>query len=387
MAVFSDSYRPRTSGVVHSVASLAGGLRRLGHRVHLFVPQHPGYSDPEPDVHRLPAVQLPQVPDFPLVLPWQPGLVRRIRTLGTEVVHVHSPFLAGRLALAAGRALGVPVVFTHHTRYPDYVHYAPWIPPRLLAPSVQAHVVRFCNRCDAVIAPSEAIARMLRSQGVRTHLAVIPTAALDLEVIARTPPADRTALGIPPDRVLVTYVGRLAREKGLALLLDAFARACEGRDLHLLLVGDGPERQALARRVEAFGIADRVTFAGLRPHPEALAWVRTSDLFAFASQTETQGIAVAEAQACGLPVAAVDATGTAETVLDGETGLLVPPDPFALAAAIGRLADDPELRRRMGERARQHAARWSIEEVAGRVAALYRALREEDRTPGGRKPT
>lgn len=384
MAAFSDSYRPRTSGVVHSVASLAAGLRRLGHRVHLFVPRYPGYSDAEPDVHRLPAVRLPPYPDFPLLLPWQPGLLRRLRTLGIEVVHVHSPFVAGRLGLQVGRALGVPVVFTHHTRYPDYVHYAPWIPRGLLARSVRAHVVRFCNRCDAVIAPSEAIARILRSQGVRTRIAVIPTAALDLDAIARTRPADRTTLGIPRDRILVTYVGRLAREKGLELLLDAFARACVGRDLHLLLVGEGPERPALERRAERLGIADRVTFAGLRPHPEVLAWLCASDLFAFASQTETQGIAVAEAQACGLPVAAVDATGTAETVRDGETGFLVPPDPEALAQACGRLADDPELRRRMGERAQALSARWSVEGMTERVAGLYRALWEEDRTPAGR---
>jgi glycosyltransferase involved in cell wall biosynthesis len=146
--------------------------------------------------------------------------------------------------------------------------------------------------------------------------------------------------------------------------------------LHLLLVGDGPERAGLERRVREAGISDRVTFAGARPHSEALAWMKASDVFMFASSTETQGLAVVEAMACGLPVAAVEAMGTSETVTHGRTGLLVDPDPEALAAAVVWLADHPDLRRRMGEQARAAALNWSEAAQAERVLALYRSVRE-----------
>jgi glycosyltransferase involved in cell wall biosynthesis len=376
VALFSDSYRPRLSGVVHSVAALVRALRRLGVCVHLFAPAYPGYRDSEPDVHRLRALHLPQYPDFPLLVPIQPGLMGHIRAIAPDVVHVHSPFLAGRLGSGSARALRVPLVFTHHTLYPAYVHYVPWIPRPVAARFVRAHVVRFCNRCDAVIAPSRAVLDLLRAQGVRSRIEVIPTAALDLEAITRIPPADRRVLGIPQGRILVVYVGRLAREKGLELLLEAFARACGSRPLHLLLVGDGPERAGLERRVREAGISDRVTFAGARPHSEALAWMKASDVFMFASSTETHGLAVVEAMACGLPVAAVEAMGTSETVTHGRTGLLVDPDPEALAAAVVWLADHPDLRRRMGEQARAAALNWSEAAQAERVLALYRSVRE-----------
>ncbi|MDR5708379.1 MAG: glycosyltransferase family 4 protein [Armatimonadota bacterium] len=376
MALFSDSYRPRLSGVVHSVAALVRALRRRGVRAHLFAPAHPGYRDPEPDVHRLRAFRLPQYPDFPLLVPVQPGMMRRIQAIGPAVIHVHSPFTAGRLGLGAARALGVPLIFTHHTLYPEYVHYIPWIPRAVAARLVRAHVVRFCNRCDAVIAPSRAVRDLLRAQGVRSRIEVIPTAALDLEGIARIPPADRRVLGIPPHRVLLVYVGRLAREKNLDLLLEAFARACNARPLHLLLVGHGPQRTELERRAREAGILDRVTFAGALPHEEALAWMKASDVFVFASRTETQGLAVVEAMACGLPVTAVRATGTSETVTHGQTGLLVDPDPEALASAMARLVDQPGLQRELAEQARAAATQWSEAAQAERVLALYRSVQE-----------
>lgn len=376
MALFSDSYRPRLSGVVHSVAALVRALRHRGVRAHLFAPAHPGYRDPEPDVHRLRAFRLPQYPDFPILLPFQPGVMRRMRAIGPAVVHVHSPFTAGRLGLAVARALGVPVVFTHHTLYPEYVHYVPWVPRAVAAQVVRTHVVRFCNRCDAVIAPSRAVRDLLQAQGVRSRIEVIPTAALDLAGIARIRPADRRVLGIPPDRILLVYVGRLAREKSLDLLLEAFARACQDRPLHLLLVGHGPERMELERRAREAGVLDRVTFAGALPHEEALAWMKASDIFVFASRTETQGLAVVEAMACGLAVAAVEATGTSETVAHGRTGLLVDPDPEALASAMARLADLPGLRRELAEQARAAATQWSETAQADRVLALYRSVRE-----------
>lgn len=370
--MFTDSYRPRVSGVVHSVAAVARALRERGHRVVVFAPNHPGYRDQEPDVVRLPSLANPRHPDFPLLVPLVPDLEARLRALGLEVVHTHSPFAAGRLA-AAGRGRR-PLVFTHHTLYEEYVHYAPWVPRSLARRWVRWHVVRFCNRCDAVVAPSRAVHDLLRARGVRSRVEVVPTAALDLDALARIPPADPSERGIPRGTPVVLCAGRMAPEKSMEVVVEAFARTPSLQEARLVLAGGGPSLDGLRRLAARLGLDHRVTFLGPLPWEGVVAWMKAAQVFAFASRTETQGLVVAEALACGTPVVAVRAGGVAEVVDHGRTGLLTDPSPDSLGRAVALLLGDPRLRREMAERARQEAHRFSARHVAGCLEELYRSL-------------
>jgi glycosyltransferase involved in cell wall biosynthesis len=193
---------------------------------------------------------------------------------------------------------------------------------------------------------------------VRAPIAVVPT-GVDLRCFR---PGDRAAarltLGLPAAGALLLYVGRLDREKSVDRVLLAFDRvASTVADAHLLLVGQGTESVGLRALARSLGASPRIMFLGARPHDALGDCYRAADAFLFASETETQGLVLAEAAACGVPAVAVSAPGCEEVVRDGETGLLTKSDPTALAdATIGLLLDEPR-RRQMGRAARAVAER------------------------------
>ncbi|HEY6102314.1 MAG TPA: glycosyltransferase [bacterium] len=375
IAMFSESYLPRISGVAHSIYAMARGLRDLGHRVLIAAPRYPGYTDEDPDVVRFPSVRPPQDREFPLGLPYSPAVWRRLEDLEFDVVHSHSPFLMGAAGARLARRRRLPLVFTHHTLYDEYVHYAPFVSPRVSVPAVRAYVRRFANRCQVVIVPSRMVTARLRTQGVITRIECIPTAALESDAAAhRDVSAARAAFNIPAGRPVVVTASRLAREKSVDLVLSAFATVRTTHDAVLLVVGGGPEEENLHAVAQSLGIARDVIFTGLLPHTRALDCMATGALFLYASQTETQGLVLVEAMALGLPIVAVDAGGIADAVRDGETGFLTPVDPAALAGKVRALLDDPAEARRMGERGREASAAFTIPVIAARLAALYESL-------------
>jgi len=371
----SESYRPRISGVAHSLHALVGGLRAQGHRVLVAAPRYPGYTDPDPDVVRFPSVRPPFEREFPLAVPLAPAAWRRLRGEPLDLVHTHAPFLMGAVAARLARQRRLPLVFTYHTLYDEYVHYAPLVSRRVSAPAVRRFVTAYANRCACLIAPSTAVERRLRAQGVRARIEVVPTGVIDPALFGSLDPSGvRSAYGIPDGRPLLVTSSRLAREKSVALVLEAFARIAARRPVTLLVVGGGPEAGALQALARQRGVAEHTVFAGLLDHRRALECVAAGDVFLYGSQTETQGLVVVEALAAGVPVVAVGAGGVPDAVEEGRTGYLVPPDPAALAARALALLDDPGLRRMMGRAGREASRRFALDAVTRQVVDVYRSL-------------
>jgi glycosyltransferase involved in cell wall biosynthesis len=397
IAMFSESYLPRISGVAHSLHAVTDALRAAGHRVLIAAPRYPGYEDIDPDVIRFPSIRPPHERDFPLGLPYSPAAWRRLEEADPDIVHCHSPFIMGAAAARLARRRSTPLVFTHHTLYDQYVHYAPFVSRRVSAPAVRAYVRGFANRCQAVIVPTRTVAARLRDQGVTARIECISTAALDLEAAARPDPAAaRAALGIPSGRPVIVTASRLAREKSVEMVLAAFALVRATHPAVLVVVGGGPEEDNLRARAQDLGIAGDVVFTGLVPHRRALDCMAAADLFLYASQTETQGLVVVEAMALGLPVVAVLAGGIPDAVRDGETGFLTVADPDALASRVRILLDDPGRAGAMGERGRAASAAFAMPVVAAQLVALYESLllprprrhpARGDSTGGGRSCT
>jgi 1,2-diacylglycerol 3-alpha-glucosyltransferase len=369
---FTDSYLPRQSGVVRAVESAARGLRQRGHRVFVFAPAYSGHTDTDPDVLRFPSIAPPGYGDFPLAVPYSAAHLRTIRGLGLDLVHSHSPFLLGGLGVWVARTLKLPLAFTYHTLYAEYAHYAPVV-GELTRPFVIAYTTAYCNRCDRVLVSVPSLASVLRSYGVRSRIDVVPSVGVDPQDYARpAPSAVRSWFRIPDDAMLAVYVGRLGREKGVPLLLDAVVGL--PAEVQLLVVGDGPERRELEARAHRLGLDGRVVFAGKLDHVHVVDALFASDLFVFPSQTETLGLAVLEAMGAGRPVVAVRGGAVAEIVRDGETGRVVSPDPASLRAAIADLVHDPSVRRSMGERARSVASTYSQARVLDQLLAAYRDM-------------
>lgn len=384
VALFTNNYLPFRGGVTISVETLRRGLEGHGHEAWVFAPRFPGALPDGPRVVRYPSIPAATYPEFSLAVPWSPAIAARVRTLGIDVFHAHHPFLLGPLARRFARRLGKPIVFTYHTRYEKYAHYVP-ARRHLVEAAALRLSARFAARTDLVIAPSSPIRDELAARGVRTPVAVVPT-GVDL---GRFSPGDRDAarqaLGLAPDGPLLLYVGRLDREKSVERVLRAFDRvASTVPAARLALVGQGTQAGELARVAAGLAAASRVRFLGVRDHEALPDCYRAADAFVFASETETQGLVLAEAAACGLPAVAVAAPGCDEVVRDGETGLLTKSDVVALAdAAIGLILDEPR-RRRMAAAARIMAEREF--DVRRQVARTLEAYAEASRRAAAARP-
>lgn len=384
VGLFTNNYLPFCGGVTVSVETLRRGLEARGHDAWVLAPRFPGAAETTPRTLRYPSIPAATYPDFSLAIPWSPRLARRIRALDFDVFHAHHPFLLGPAARRLARRHGRPLVFTYHTRYDKYAHYVP-LRRSLVEAAARGLSTRFAARADAIIAPSAVLRDELRARGVTTPIAVVPT-GVDL---ARFSPGDRAAArracGLDEGALLVLYVGRLDREKSVDRVLAAFERiAGTVPRARLVLVGQGTQGEALRRTAASLTAAGRVTFAGVCPHEDLPDYYRAADLFLFASETETQGLVLAEAAACGLPAVAVNAPGCCEVVHDGNTGVVTKGDPAALAeAAIGLLVDSAR-RATMAFRARQLAEReFDVALQIDRTLAVYAdALARRGRSAG-----
>jgi glycosyltransferase involved in cell wall biosynthesis len=342
IGLFTNNYLPFRGGVTTAVETLRQGLEALGHRAWVFAPASSAPHDDPPFVFRYPAVPAPTYPGFALPLPFSRRWSRAARELDLDIFHAQHPFLLGVTARRLARSQGRPLVFTYHTRYEKYAHYVP-LPEPLVASLAVRLASRFAGSADLVIAPSARIAESLADLGVRAPIAIVPT-GVPLDLFR---PGDRGAarrrLGLDEDSPLCLYVGRLDREKSVERVIDAFgsiALAVSGA--RLLLVGQGSHEAALRRLAGASPARSAIRFAGSVAREELPPYYQAADLFLFASETETQGLVLAEAHACGLPAVAVLASGVDEVVRDGETGLLTKAEVEELAdAAIGLLLDAP----------------------------------------------
>src|SRR6266496_2540848 len=375
VGLFTNNYLPFRGGVTTAVETLRQGLEAQGHRAWVFAPAWSGsHADPA-CVFRYPSVPAPTYPGFAVPLPFSRRLSRVALDLELDIYHAQHPFLLGVTARRLARAQGRPLVFTYHTRYEKYAHYVP-LPERLVAALAVRLSCRFAGSSDLVVAPSERIAATLRERGVTAPVAVVPT-GVPLDLFR---PGDRgearRKLGLPADALLCLYVGRLDREKSVDRIIDAFGSVADAiAGARLSLVGQGAHETAARRRAEASPARERIWFHGGRDRDTLPLFYRAADLFLFASETETQGLVLAEAHACGLPAVAVRASGVDEVIRDGETGLLTKAEAAELAdAAIGLLLDRSR-RENMARAARGCAeAEFSAVRQVAVMAGQYRAL-------------
>jgi glycosyltransferase involved in cell wall biosynthesis len=340
VGLFTNNYLPFRGGVTTAVETLRQGLEAQGHPTWVFAPAWSGAAADPDRIFRYPSVPAPTYPGFAVPLPFSRRLRRAALDLDLDVFHAQHPFLLGVTARRLARAQGRPLVFTYHTRYEKYAHYVP-LPEGLVAALAVRLACRFAGTADLVVAPSARIAESLAAEGVKAPIAVVPT-GVPLELFR---PADRLAarrrLGLDEGAPLCLYVGRLDREKSVERVIDAFnsiALAVSGA--RMILVGRGSHERVLRRRAAQSPAGAAIRFAGSVAREALPPYYQAADLFLFASETETQGLVLAEAHACGLPAVAVRASGVDEVVRDGETGLLTKADVGELAdAAIGLLLD------------------------------------------------
>jgi 1,2-diacylglycerol 3-alpha-glucosyltransferase len=365
---FTEIHRPVVNGVVASVEGLASGLRSRGHEVYCFAPRMPGDDGAGDVFFRMPSLPLPTRTPYRLTLPVVGRRSVRSVIKRLHLVHVHSPFVTGWMGLRYARRYGMPIVYTYHTQLEAYAHYVPFDQGATRF-ATERLTRTFGNFVDAVVVPTETMQARLRELGVTSRIAVVPS-GIEIEYFAagRRSSGVRESLGAFSDDRLLLYVGRLAQEKSIDVLLRALALAGDA-PLQLAIAGDGPNRGELEALAARLGVARRVRFLGETPRERLPDLYASCDAFVFPSTSETQGIVLAEALATGAFVIAADAPQNREVL--GASGEIVASTPEAFARAFRAIGESSEER---VKRARAAASRFSLGAQIDQMLALYRSL-------------
>jgi glycosyltransferase involved in cell wall biosynthesis/predicted metal-dependent phosphoesterase TrpH len=372
----SDGDRPRVAivgdglGGMHGVTHTIQQIRERG--VRGFDVEVIG-TDADVD-RRLSAVAEIDIPFYrglQIGIPSLPAIVDALAEGRYDVVHLTSPGPAGVGAWLLAKVLDIPLVGSYHTELAAYTGLRTG--QQQLEAMATIALAKFYGACDVVLSPSPATDQRLRGLGISEERIGRWDRGVDLE---RFDPSLRDARSMPGE-MTVLYAGRLTKEKGVELLAEAFLAARE-RDprLHLALAGGGPEEERLREL-----LGDHATFLGWLHGDELARAYASADLFMFASQTDTYGQVIVEAQASGLPVLAVAEGGPVSLIESGETGVLAPAHAGALAAELVRLAEEDLLRERLRRAALQAVRGRTWEASLEQLAAGYRIALGE-RAPG-----
>ena len=376
---FTDSYLPATHGVEVSIETFRRNLERAGHQVFVYAPAVPGYTDSNRRVFRLKSIRVIDTPEMRLAFPVvEDGNIRELTQFPLDIVHAHTPFTVGLLGKYIATHQHVPIIYTHHTHYPEYAKA--YLKERVVLPFLAKSLSAwFSNISDAVIAPSPKIRALLRSYGVQKPIYVLPT-GIRLQQFRRTRTCARKAralrlrLGIAPVAKVLLFVGRLGREKNIDFVIRAFAELKKmRREVRLVLVGDGPIRDQLKSLVTRLGLKEATIFTGSVAHAEIASYYQAADLFVFSSLTDTQGIVVLEAIASGLPVVALRDEAFTSMVKNGRNGFLLRPDAShaLFARRVAALLENQAQRRRFSAASVRIAREFSEEEQARRLTRIY----------------
>jgi glycosyltransferase involved in cell wall biosynthesis len=336
--VVSETAPPEVNGVAMTVGRLLEGMRARGHRVTLVRPRHHSADAVSGDV-TVRGLPVPGYPDVRFGLPAGGVLRRRWKAHRPDVVHVVTEGPLGWSAVRCARSLGIPVTSGFHTNFDHYsVHYGlGW-----LRPLIAAYLRGLHRQAGATVVPTAALAAELAGSGIPGVRVVGRGVDTHLFDPARRSLERRASWGSGEGDLVCLYVGRLAAEKNLALVVNAFRAVSRAhRRACLVWVGDGPARGQLEREPL------QQHFAGWRSGVELAEHYASADLFLFPSLTETYGNVVAEAMASGLAVVAYRSAAAAELIADGENGLIASAgDERAFVDAALRFAGADEARQR-----------------------------------------
>jgi phosphatidylinositol alpha 1,6-mannosyltransferase len=380
ICLFTGNYNYTRDGANQALNRLVEYLLRRGAAVRIYSPTvaEPAFP-PNGEVVHIPSVSVPQRAEykFPIILP--PRARRDIRAFRPNLFHVASPDIVGHRAVTLAHHMDLPAVASVHTRFETYPRYYGLA---FLEPVALAILRRFYRRCDAIFAPSESMAQLLRDQRMNYNVGIW-SRGIDREIFNpnRRDFGWRRSLGIADDEPVIGFVGRLVMEKGLdvyAETIDCLVR--HGIRHRVLVVGDGPARDWFERR-----LPDAV-FAGFQGGDDLGRTVASMDILFNPSVTETFGNVTLEAMAAGLPVVAAIATGSECLVADRVSGRLIRPGAIqAFADALAYYCNDREARAAAGAAGLSESGHYGWDEVnQALVNAYLRVIRQREN--GGRLP-
>ncbi len=310
IAMFTETYLPYISGVVTYVKILKDELERKGHEV-LIVAACPKKIRPKEvqGVMYCQSVPLKKLYGYGVSNPLNLVSFKRIADFKPELIHVHTEFSIGLLGMQAAKWLNVPMVYTLHTMYDDYLGYV--VPKRmekLVKTVAHRYLKEIANRATEITVPSDKVVRYLQHCNVNRHVNLIPNTAATRDFLPENNQSEkivdaRKNMGLTEKDIGIIFVGRLGYEKSIDKLIDCFNKACLDKPRYkLIVIGDGPEMSALREYANATEVADRINFIGRVEYKNVSPYYNAADIFCTASTSETNSITIYEATAAGLYV-------------------------------------------------------------------------------------
>ena len=328
IALFTETYLPHINGVVTHVKILRDGLEQLGHEVLVVTADADAHHHfVEDGVLHCPAHTSKRFYNYSLSLPVSSTRLKFVRDFAPDIIHIHNEFGIGMSGLLCAKILRVPLVYTLHTMYDDYIYYIAPKPLVKAATKVSRRYFKFiAKHSNALTGPSQKCQEYFRLTGLKKDVSVIPNAVEVDQFSPREVPEEvkadlRERCGIRDDSMVACFVGRLGREKSVDVLLDYWKAGVKPEDhIHLVVIGDGPVRPELEEQAKVLGIEDMVTFTGRVEHEDLPPYYALCDVYVTASLSDTNSISMLEGMCSGLPVLQRNDPLNADQVRDGKNG-------------------------------------------------------------------
>lgn len=369
IALFSGNYNYVRDGANRALNSLVGYLLRQGAEVRVYAPTiaEPAFA-PTGDLVSLPSVAIPGRAEYRIPLGLSPRVRRDLKAFAPNIVHISSPDPSAHRAVSWARDRDLPVLASVHTHFETYFRYYNL---SFLEPVMAAMLRRLYRRCDALVAPSESFAQVLREQRMNYDISIW-SRGIDRDVFnpGRRDPDWRRAQGFGQDDVVIGFLGRLVMEKGLDVFSDTIdALRRRGVAHRVLVVGDGPAREWFERRLPG------ATFTGFQAGTDLARSVASMDVLFNPSETETFGNVTLEAMACAVPALGARATGSASIIHHGITGFLCEPGSVTeFTSRLETYVRDPALRASHAAAAANEASRYEWDPINQAVVDAYLRL-------------
>lgn len=380
IGIFTDTYPPFINGVSTSIVMLEKALKKKGHQVYIVTvnPDDMSYKY-EKDDH---VVRIPGIPigiyDYRLTGIYPIRIINKIKSWNLDIIHSHTEFGVGTFARIVAKQFNIPLVHTYHTMYEDYVHYITKGYFVKSSKKLAEYFTKFyCDKtATELIVPSKKTYALFKEKyKVNRNVHIVPT-GIEVERFYREKlkksHIDRLKkeLHIEENDFVISYIGRLAKEKSIELLIEMHAEILKDHNVKLLIVGNGPDYSHFIEMAQKLGIENSVILTGAVPWEEVPYYYAVADLFATASRTETQGLTVIEAMAAGLPVVCIEDESFKDAVIDGLNGKVFKTKK-QYKKAVESLITNQEQLKIMKKQARITADSHSLKYYAEKVLDVY----------------
>ena len=376
---FSDTFLPIVDGVGRVVYHYATALARRGEECYVIAPMSDtGFRGGYPfELVEFISRELPRQKQYSTGIPQlDTHYDARMRNVQLDIIHAHSPFIAGMEAQRLARRRGIPVIGMFHSRY--YDDFYQLTKTEMLANIGVASIVNFYQRCDEVWTVSQSSKETLYDYGYVGEVVVMPNGTPDIEPSTARAAAAKEKYNLPDEPILL-YCGQMNWKKNIQRILESCAcYAQSGKPFTLVLAGQGPDVKSIHQKVDELGLTDRVRFTGhVTGEQDLYGLYENADLFVFPSLYDTSGMVVREAAAMGTPSVVVRGCATAEPIIDRQNGFLCDDTTQSLCDVLNMTLSDHAMTKEVGKSARK-TIYLSWDDIAASTVERYQALIERN---------